>query len=114
VVEATGEKVKNRGAVWRCGPATRLPQSICCMCGGGPKGCFVLGFRSSAFRFAATAVLGFALAASLSACGRKGPLDPPPAALGGPQPSSLDVDAEGRSIAPIGEKKRIPIDWLLD
>jgi predicted small lipoprotein YifL len=84
------------------------------MCGGGSKGCFVRSFCGSAFRFAATAVLGFALAASLSACGRKGPLDPPPAALGSPQPSALDVDAEGRPIAPTGEKKRLPIDWLLD
>jgi predicted small lipoprotein YifL len=85
------------------------------MCGGGLKGCFVFGFCGSAFRFAATAVLGFALAAGLSACGRKGPLDPPPAALASPQqPSSLDVDAEGRPIAPTGQKKRLPIDWLLD
>jgi predicted small lipoprotein YifL len=84
------------------------------MCGGGLKGCFVLGFCGSAFRFAATAVLGFALAASLSACGRKGPLDAPPAALGSPQPSALEVDAEGRPMAPAGQKKRLPIDWLLD
>jgi predicted small lipoprotein YifL len=84
------------------------------MCGGGLKGCFVFGFGRFSLRFAATAVLGFALAATLSACGRKGPLDPPPAALASPQPSSLDVDAEGRPIAPTGQKKRLPIDWLLD
>jgi predicted small lipoprotein YifL len=84
------------------------------MCGGGLKGCFVFGFSRSSLRFAATAVLGFALAASLSACGRKGPLDPPPAALADPQPSSLDVDADGRPVAPTGQKKRLPIDWLLD
>jgi len=74
----------------------------------------VLGFCRSSLRFAAIAALGFALAAGLSACGRKGPLDAPPAALAGPQPSSLDTDAEGRPIAPAGQKKRLPIDWLLD
>ena len=50
----------------------------------------------------------------LSACGRKGPLDPPPASLAGPQPSAIETDAEGRPIAPTGEKKRLPIDFLLD
>jgi predicted small lipoprotein YifL len=78
------------------------------------KGCFVRGLNRFPLRFAATAVLGLALAAGLSACGRKGPLDPPPAALADPQASSLDVYADGRPIAPAGQKKRLPIDWLLD
>ena len=52
---------------------------------------------------------------TLSACGRKGPLDPPPASLAGPQqPAALETDAQGRDIAPPGQKKRLPIDWLLD
>ena len=78
------------------------------------KGCFVLGSRWPALRVTAIAVLGFVLAAGLSACGRKGPLDAPPAAIASPQPSSLETDAEGKPIAPAGQKKRIPIDWLLD
>jgi hypothetical protein len=84
------------------------------MCGGGLKGCFVLGFCGSAFRSRRLPCSG---SRSLRACrpaAARGPLDPPPAALGAPQPSSLDVDAEGKPIAPTGEKKRIPIDWLLD
>jgi predicted small lipoprotein YifL len=84
------------------------------MGGGGLKGCFVLGSGWPALRVTAIAVLGFVLATGLSACGRKGPLDPPPAAIAGPQPSSLEVDAEGKPIAPAGQKKRLPIDWLLD
>ena len=65
-------------------------------------------------RIAATAALVLALAATLSACGRKGPLDPPPASYVQPQPNQLEADPEGRTLAPPGEKKRLPIDWLLD
>jgi predicted small lipoprotein YifL len=61
---------------------------------------------------AAALLLGAGLA--LSACGRKGPLDAPPASLAGPQPAALDTDARGHDIAPPGQKKRLPIDWLLD
>ncbi len=68
----------------------------------------------SALRIAATAALALSLAASLSACGRKGPLDPPPASYAQPQPDQLGTDQEGRQLAPPGEKKRLPIDWLLD
>jgi predicted small lipoprotein YifL len=70
--------------------------------------------------------LTVALAASLglAACGRKGPLDPPPAAsLAGDQaaPASAPiqnnnagVNSEGRAIAPAGPKKSIPLDVLLN
>ena len=54
------------------------------------------------------------LALGLSACGRKGPLDPPPASLAATPPPALEVDAEGRPLAPPGERKRLPIDFLLD
>ena len=61
-------------------------------------------------------VFATALVAALgvSACGRKGPLDPPPSAAAGPAPTDLDVDAAGRPIAPPGQKRRIPLDALLD
>ena len=65
----------------------------------------------SALRVAALAAL---LALGLSGCGRKGPLDPPPASLAGPQQSAIETDADGRPLAPPGEKKRLPIDFLLD
>jgi predicted small lipoprotein YifL len=81
-----------------------------------------------------------ALAASLglAACGRKGPLDPPPGASleGEPQPNAAPglistnrnpkpiggqvkddnpgVDADGHPIAPKGPKKTIPLDVLLN
>ncbi len=61
-----------------------------------------------------TAALLLALGVGLSACGRKGPLDPPPSAAAGPAPTDLDVDASGRPIAPPGQKRRIPLDALLD
>jgi predicted small lipoprotein YifL len=72
------------------------------------------------------------LALPLSACGRKGPLDPPPGGyafdpgtvrtpssnLGQrreeerkPQP---EYDEQGRPIAPRGPKKKLPGDWLID
>ena len=65
----------------------------------------------SVLRVAALAAL---LALGLSACGRKGPLEAPPGAFAGPQSSAVETDAEGRPIAPAGEKKRLPIDFLLD
>jgi predicted small lipoprotein YifL len=53
------------------------------------------------------------LALGLSGCGRKGPLDPPPASYAPVQPA-IETDAEGRPLAPPGERKRLPIDFLLD
>ena len=88
--------------------------------------------------FLRLALIG-ALTASLglAACGRKGPLDAPPGGslasepqanaqantsgplaspIGGGTPRSNDpgVDANGRPQAPAGEKKRIPLDVLLN
>jgi predicted small lipoprotein YifL len=74
------------------------------------------------------AIVG-ALALTLGACGRKGPLDPPP---GGyvlepttttpvtgrgevlPKRTGPAYDENGRPIAPEGPKRRTPLDWLLD
>lgn len=61
-----------------------------------------------------TAALLLALGLTLSACGRKGPPEAPPASLAGPQPAAIETDAEGRPLAPPGQQKRLPIDWLLD
>jgi predicted small lipoprotein YifL len=65
------------------------------------------------------------LAASigLSACGRKGPLDPPPgASLAGEQATPAGVETrdksilgpDGKPLAPAGANKRIPLDVLLN
>ena len=62
------------------------------------------------------AVLGACLCAfglALSACGRRGPLEAPPGVVNTPQ-GPVQLDAEGRPLAPPGEKKRLPIDALLD
>jgi predicted small lipoprotein YifL len=74
-------------------------------------------------------VMTGALAAALplSACGRKGPLDPPPGGMAldsrsaatpvsrqGLRPDQPESDTEGRPLAPAGPKRRIPADWLLD
>jgi predicted small lipoprotein YifL len=86
-------------------------------------------------------VLGLAIAAmGLSGCGRKGGLDPPPSAAA-PQAAPQSTPAaglspignapqdpadqrtilgeragvvEGRAVAPVGEKRRIPLDALID
>jgi len=59
----------------------------------------------------------------LSACGRKGPLDPPPgASLAGQQITPEDIDTrdrpvlgrDGKPIAPTGPKRQTPADWLID
>jgi predicted small lipoprotein YifL len=85
-------------------------------------------------RLALTAALAASL--GLAACGRKGPLDPPPGAslAGEAQPNnpslmspvgaapassqatdnSLGVGPNGQPLAPKGEKKSIPLDVLLN
>ena len=72
--------------------------------------------------FLRLALIG-ALAASfaLAACGRKGPLDPPPgASLAGDQSAPIDGPTAGptgpdvKPLAPGGVNKRIPIDVLLN
>jgi predicted small lipoprotein YifL len=66
-------------------------------------------------RAAVIGATALALGLTLSACGRKGPLDPPPgASLEGPGGAPVEYDAQGKPIAPPGQKKRLPIDWLLD
>ncbi len=62
-----------------------------------------------------------AAALGLTACGRKGPLDPPPgASLAGNQGAANNsggppvLDRQGRPTAPPGPNKRIPLDVLLN
>jgi len=64
-------------------------------------------------RVLAVSALALALGLTLSACGRRGPLEAPPGVAYTPQ-GPVELDAQGRPIAPPGEKKRLPIDWLLD
>jgi predicted small lipoprotein YifL len=97
---------------------------------------FLSHFRARPFL--RLALIGLAVASiGLAACGRKGPLDPPPGASleGVPQanmPSLMSpnrgaapiggqsttnnpgVDADGQPLAPKGAKKRIPLDVLLN
>ena len=71
-----------------------------------------------------TVLATLALALPLAACGRKGPLDPPPASLASPAyapgaqpapgPDGQLVGPDGRPVAAPGAKKRLPVDWLLD
>jgi predicted small lipoprotein YifL len=97
-----------------------------------PKECVLNRFGDRIiFRLALTAVLATSL--GLAACGRKGPLDPPPGGTltGEPQagasapatnslatPPSKDdspgIGPDGRARAPKGENKRIPLDSLLN
>jgi predicted small lipoprotein YifL len=59
--------------------------------------------------------LALVLGLTLSACGRRGPLDPPPSASSSLElPADIQMDAQGRPLAPVGQKRRLPIDWLLD
>ena len=92
--------------------ASRLPQSICCMCRRQKGGTVSSSVRPS-LRLATIGALLLALGLTLSACGRRGPPDPPPGSYNTPQ-GTIELDQEGRPIAPPGQKKRLPIDWLLD
>jgi predicted small lipoprotein YifL len=75
--------------------------------------CFVSRFDRPIIRIALVGALALALGLTLSACGRRGPLEAPPGVVNTPQ-GPVEVDPQGRPIAPPGEKKRLPIDWLLD
>ena len=66
-------------------------------------------------RAAMLGALVLALGLTLSACGRRGPLDPPPGASSGAATArGIELDSQGRPLAPQGQKRRLPIDWLLD
>ena len=64
-------------------------------------------------RVAVVAAL-FALGLTLSACGRKGPLDQRATGTDGGSGRRIELDQEGRPLTPPGQKKRIPLDVLLD
>jgi predicted small lipoprotein YifL len=83
--------------------------------------------RSTSF----VAMIGvLALALPLAACGRKGPLDPPPGGYEleqapGRTPTTRrgtpvakekqpEYDEDGRPITPEGRRKKLPADWLID
>ena len=69
-----------------------------------------------------TVLAALALALSLAACGRKGPLDPPPSANATPQPSEQPqntaapplTDQNGKPMAAPGQKRSLPMDVLLN
>jgi predicted small lipoprotein YifL len=98
-----------------------------------------VGFFSRFFQhpFLRLILIGaFAASLGLAACGRKGPLDPPPGAslTGAPQANMPDlmvpkraapiggqaqdgnagVGPDGQPLAPRGPKKQIPLDVLLN
>jgi predicted small lipoprotein YifL len=64
-------------------------------------------------RVLAISALALTLGLTLSACGRRGPPELPPGTVM-TQQGPVQVDDEGRPIAPPGERKRLPIDALLD
>jgi predicted small lipoprotein YifL len=72
--------------------------------------------------FSRKALIGVLVAVlGLAACGRKGPLDPPPgASLAGDQTGGVAkygppvLGPDGKPLAPPGPNKRIPLDVLLN
>jgi predicted small lipoprotein YifL len=74
------------------------------------------------------AVAAIAAALGLSACGRKGPLDPPPYAAApdglqaapaeprDPRDAQVGVTREGKAVAPSRTKENRPfiLDWLVE
>jgi predicted small lipoprotein YifL len=69
-------------------------------------------------------IVALVAALGLAACGRKGPLDPPPGASlageqattagGENQPDRRILGPDGKPIAPGNTNKRIPLDVLLN
>ncbi len=86
--------------------------------------------RSSRSSFFLVVIGALALALALSACGRKGALDPPPGGsrleagtvrtpvtrrgAEAPPDKPPEYDENGRPIAPVGSRKKLPADWLID
>jgi predicted small lipoprotein YifL len=77
----------------------------------------------TAFPFFRLALVGvLAISFALTACGRIGPLDPPPRASAAPasdrqpqaQPAEAAEDENGHPVLPQGRKTRFPLDWLLN
>ena len=64
-------------------------------------------------RVLAISAFALALGLTLSACGRRGRLEAPPGYVNTPQ-GPVELDAQGRPLAPPGERKRLPIAALLD
>jgi len=73
----------------------------------------VFRFDRSVLRIAATVALVAAVGLTVTACGRRGPPDAPPGVVSTPQ-GPIEVDPQGRPLAPPGQKRRLPIDALLD
>jgi predicted small lipoprotein YifL len=74
---------------------------------------------TSALRFAAIGLI--VLSFLLTACGRRGPLDPPPRPSAAPASDQQQVqsgepteDEFGNPAAPRGQKKSFPLDVLLN
>lgn len=74
-------------------------------------------------RFGAGMLAALALVLTLSGCGRKGKLNPPPSASAVQKDAPADqtaekeqpdFDEEGKPVAPRGEKKSFFLDWLLN
>jgi hypothetical protein len=86
--------------------------------------------RPNRSSFSLVVIGALALALPLSACGRRGALDPPPGGsrleLGAvrtpvtrrgvevPAEKPPEYDENGRPIAPTGPRKKLPADWLID
>ena len=91
--------------------------------GGNPEGCLI---QSSDQRWVRIAAVGALVAAlGLSACGRKGPLDPPPAAavpvqqqpLPGQPVDALGPDGRPAAVAappPSSTNRPFILDWLIN
>ena len=83
-------------------------------------------FRSGRLIFRLATIGALAATLTLAACGRKGPLDLPPAS--GPAEGQSDTGAapaqrvsppmeygpDGKPLAPRGQKRRLPGDFLID
>jgi len=74
----------------------------------------VIGRDRLAVRAATILALALALALGVAACGRKGPLDPPPSASAPAGPTAEAGAAAPANNTGAAPSKRIPLDVLLD
>jgi Prokaryotic lipoprotein-attachment site len=86
--------------------------------------------RPNRSSFLPVVIGALALALPLSACGRRGGLDPPPGGsrleagavrtpvtrrgVEAPVEKPPEYDEDGRPITPAGSRKKLPADWLID
>lgn len=70
--------------------------------------------QASVVRSTTLALMAALVGLAVAACGRMGPLSLPPGATSDQAPKTRSYAPDGTPIIPPEQKKKLPIDWLLN